>query len=132
MNGIDQILRQHDIKPSYLRMKVFDYLKQHMDHPDVDKIYKVLAPEIPTLSKTTIYNTLHLFVEKGLVTELILNHQKHYDIRTIPHAHFQCTACGQIDDLEIIPPALDPKYVAAWQINQVQLTYFGVCASCQK
>lgn len=132
MSGIETILRQHDIKPSYVRMRVFDYLKQHLNHPDAESVYQALAPAIPTLSKTTIYNTLHLFVEKGLVTELVLNQQKHYDIRTRPHAHLQCTECDQVVDLEMTPPYLDPQSVKDWKLNQAQLTYFGVCTKCQK
>ena len=132
MDGIEMLLRQHDIKPSYVRMRVFDYLKQHLNHPDAESVYQALVKAIPTLSKTTIYNTLHLFVAKGLVTELVLNQQKHYDIRTLPHAHLQCTVCEQIIDLEISPPPLDFKSLEDWQINQSQLTYFGVCATCQK
>lgn len=57
-------LKEHGIKPSYQRMKVFQYLVDNHNHPTVDMIYKALCPEIPTLSKTTVYNTLNLFVEK--------------------------------------------------------------------
>ena len=61
---IGNYLKDHDIKPSYQRMKIFQYLLDNHVHPTVDTIYKALCPEIPTLSKTTVYNTLNLFVEK--------------------------------------------------------------------
>ena len=61
---IGNYLKNHDIKPSYQRMKIFQYLLDNHVHPTVDTIYKALCPEIPTLSKTTVYNTLNLFVEK--------------------------------------------------------------------
>jgi len=58
---IGNYLKNHDIKPSYQRMKIFQYLLDNHVHPTVDTIYKALCPEIPTLSKTTVYNTLNLF-----------------------------------------------------------------------
>ena len=60
---IGNYLKKHDIKPSYQRMKIFQYLLDNHNHPTVDTIYKALCTEIPTLSKTTVYNTLNLFIQ---------------------------------------------------------------------
>ena len=58
-----QILEGAGVRPSVQRLAVMDYLATHKTHPTVDEIYSSLAPSIPTLSKTTVYNTLKLFVE---------------------------------------------------------------------
>ena len=58
-------LVKKDIRPSYHRIKVLEYLFDHEDHPTADEIYAVLHSQIPTLSKTTVYNTLNSFVEAG-------------------------------------------------------------------
>ena len=68
---VDEYLSSKGIKPSYQRIKVFDYLLNNKTHPTVDNIHQELVGEIPTLSKTTVYNTLKLFQEKGIV--LIIN-----------------------------------------------------------
>ena len=65
--NVGEYLKKHDIKPSFQRMRIFEYLLMHPVHPTVDEIYKSLVTEIPTLSKTTVYNTLDLFIEKRIV-----------------------------------------------------------------
>ena len=57
-----EYLEEHDVKPSVQRIAVMDYLMTHRTHPTVDEIYHALEKQIPTLSKTTVYNTLKLFV----------------------------------------------------------------------
>jgi len=53
-------LYKKDIKPSYQRIKIFEYLYHEMNHPTADVIFKNLVNDIPTLSKTTVYNTLKI------------------------------------------------------------------------
>ncbi|MCG8501875.1 MAG: transcriptional repressor, partial [Firmicutes bacterium] len=65
-------LKEYDIKPSYQRIKIFEYLRNTKSHPTVDEIFKEIVQEIPTLSKTTVYNTLSLFIEKGIVTVITI------------------------------------------------------------
>lgn len=125
------LLKQADIKPSYTRMMIYEYLKTHMDHPTVDDIYQDLVGSLPTLSKTTVYNTLKLLMDKHLVNELIMEQQKHYDLVTTPHAHFQCEVCNTIYDIEMIPPRLDPIYHNQFVVHDAQLTYKGVCDHCK-
>ena len=43
IENIGDYLKSHDIKPSYQRIKVFEYLMQHKNHPTVDMIYKSLV-----------------------------------------------------------------------------------------
>ena len=57
VEDIGAYLKSHEIKPSFQRMRIFEYLITHRNHPTVEMIYKSLVKEIPTLSKTTVYNT---------------------------------------------------------------------------
>ncbi|MFU8786187.1 MAG: Fur family transcriptional regulator [Candidatus Izemoplasmataceae bacterium] len=127
-----ELLMQLDIKPSYTRMMIFEYLKDNMTHPTVDEIYQSLVQELPTLSKTTVYNTLKLFMEKHLVQELVMEQQKHYDLISTPHAHFQCERCDTIFDIDMVPPYIDKKYQGQFKVSDTQLTYRGICEKCQK
>ena len=54
-------LQNHNIKPSVQRIAIMNYLIEHRTHPTVDEIYTALSPSIPTLSKTTVYNTCLLY-----------------------------------------------------------------------
>ena len=65
-------------------------------------IYCDLSNDIPTLSKTTVYNTLKLFVENGITSTLTIEENEvRYDAIMTEHAHFKCDGCGTIYDIEI-------------------------------
>ena len=70
MMNAAQSLQEKNIRPSLLRIKILEYLISVKTHPTVDEIYDKLLPEIPTLSKTTVYNTLKLLVEAGFPKQL--------------------------------------------------------------
>ena len=54
-------------------MAIMQYLLEYKSHPSVDEVYNALALSIPTLSKTTVYNTLKLFVEHGAAQMLTID-----------------------------------------------------------
>ena len=90
-------LQSHSIKPSVQRMSIMRYLMEHLTHPTVDEIYTSLSPEMPTLSKTTVYNTLKLLSDHGAIQTLTIDERNTcYDADTTPHAHFLCKRCGRI------------------------------------
>jgi Fur family transcriptional regulator, peroxide stress response regulator len=60
MQNTSEFLKNHSIRPSYQRIRIYDYLTSMRNHPTIDMIYSSLIREIPSLSKTTIYNTLRL------------------------------------------------------------------------
>ena len=63
-------LREKNIRPSIQRVSILNYLLEKKNHPTVDTIYEDLHPAIPTLSRTTVYNTLQMFKEYDLVSTL--------------------------------------------------------------
>ena len=69
-------LQNHNIKPSVQRIAIMNYLIEHRTHPTVDEIYTALSPSIPTLSKTTVYNTLKLLSEQGAAQTLTIDERQ--------------------------------------------------------
>jgi len=127
---IPQYLLQNNIKPSYQRIKIFEYLYQNMNHPTADLIYKNLMYEIPTLSKTTVYNTLKLFVDNGVVNLLsIEDNETRYDAEIKPHAHFKCEVCSRIYDVEIVFNQLKLN-VKDFDVRETQINLKGKCNQC--
>lgn len=59
-----EYMLQYDIKPSVQRMAIMEYLMKNRVHPTADEIYGALYPMMPTLSKTTVYNTMRHFIRK--------------------------------------------------------------------
>ena len=88
-------LLQKNIKLSYQRMRVLEYLALNNCHPTVDQIYTEIHKEIPTLSKTTVYNTLKVLMDAGLIRVITIeDNETRYDINLKPHGHFKCNPCG--------------------------------------
>lgn len=99
--GIDEFLRERGVSPSFQRIRILEFLIKNRVHPSAEEIHKNIVKIIPTLSKTTVYNTLNLFVRKGVIKRLgIDDSEARFDIDIEEHAHFQCISCGRIFDLK--------------------------------
>lgn len=128
-------LEQCGIRPSMQRLAIMDYLLTHATHPTIDVIYQDLHPSIPTLSRTTLYNTLRLFSECHAAQLLSIDdHHVCYDGNTDEHVHFLCKRCGRVIDLFDVPAPrrCDVHEVDGHAVDDVQLFYRGVCAQCLK
>ncbi len=96
---LDQLTR-HGIRPSSQRVAIAAYVLATEDHPSADEVFRQVKPTLPVVSRATIYNTLKLFVEKGLLRELVLAPgYSVYDPKTEPHHHFLDDASGKIHDI---------------------------------
>lgn len=132
MKGYDYLV-SYNIKPSVQRIAIMDYLLSHKTHPSIDEIYMALCKQIPTLSKTTVYNTLKLFVEHGAAQMLTIDERNAcFDGDTSPHAHFLCKQCGHIFDLPYAreEQQLEPIDMNGFRVEEVHQYYKGVCPAC--
>ena len=130
---IKEILIKKGIRPSLHRMKILDYLISMKNHPTVDTIYKDISDDIPTLSKTTVYNTLKTLQESGVVQAVTIeDNEVKYDATVGRHAHFKCSRCGQLYDIAMDTKVLHLKSIGGHLVKESQLYYKGICMSCQK
>lgn len=126
-------LAERGVKGSVQRVAVMKYLLEHCNHPAVDDIYTELVEAMPTLSKTTIYNTLKLFVEQGVVRMLTIDGKNaNFDGDTSPHAHFFCTRCQRIFDVPQPNADIETQHnlPQGFQAEQTELYYKGLCPEC--
>jgi Fe2+ or Zn2+ uptake regulation protein len=87
--SVVDILEQAGIQPSAQRVAVAEYVLVTEDHPSADQVWARVKQTFPVLSRATVYNTLNLFVEKGLLRELVLSEGKVvFDPKLSPHHHF--------------------------------------------
>ncbi|WP_394849026.1 transcriptional repressor [Pendulispora brunnea] len=94
------VLRDHGIQPSAQRVAVAKYVLRTEEHPSADQVWHNVRSGFPMLSRATVYNTLNLFVEKGLLREFILAEGRLvYDPKTEPHHHFIDDVTGKIHDV---------------------------------
>ncbi|MDR0368494.1 MAG: transcriptional repressor [Bacteroidales bacterium] len=124
----------HNIKPSMQRVAIMQYLMENKTHPTIDEIFNDLLPKVPTLSKTTVYNTLKLFGEKKAVLSLTIDEKNlRYDAETSAHAHFKCKRCGSICDVSLentkIPVFEGDK---TFFLEETHVYFLGTCEKCRK
>lgn len=128
---IGEYLKKHSIKPSYQRIKIFEYLINEKNHPTVDMIYKALSPTIPTLSKTTVYNTLNLFVENNITNIIVIEeNETRYDYVVGVHGHFKCEKCGKIYDIAIDKEVIKNEEFGLFEIKEQHYYFKGICKYC--
>ncbi len=129
-----EYLLSYQIKPSVQRIAIMDYLLKHHTHPSIDEIYMALCQDIPTLSKTTVYNTLKLFVEHGAARMLTIDERNVcFDGDTSAHAHFQCKVCGKITDVPLVSEETEETKrlkQKGYRIEEIHYYYKGVCPDC--
>ncbi|OGC05240.1 hypothetical protein A2276_02140 [candidate division WOR-1 bacterium RIFOXYA12_FULL_43_27] len=132
MELLQKKLKEKRIRPSFHRIKILKYLDRHRTHPTVDEIYEALVKEVPSLSKTTVYNTLELFSKKGIIGNLTISgSEKRYDFENKAHSHFLCKKCGKIFDIDKVDcPCENNRAVRGHKIDEVHLYFKGVCKSC--
>ncbi len=130
-----QRLVAREVKPSVQRLAIMHYLMNHYTHPTVDQVYHGLCKKIPTLSRTTVYNTLRLLSERGAAQMITIDdHHVCYDGNTTPHVHFFCRQCGKVIDLfnEQAPESMEPQTIDGHLVETRQLYYKGICSECQQ
>lgn len=128
---LSEKLAIYEIRPTFQRFKILDYLIKNPCHPTVDRIYKELHREIPTLSKTTIYNTLNLFQKTGLVRALMIeDNETRYDIITEIHGHFKCDICGFISNFGLNIDTIETGELTGYKISDKSVYFKGVCPKC--
>lgn len=130
--AIQEYLQNYGIKPSLQRIAIMEYLMENRIHPTADEIYNALYIKVPTLSKTTVYNTLKLFVEQGVLLSLVIDDKNvRFDIDTSCHAHFQCCGCGKVFDVPIgQSELLQMKRIGDLLVTESHLYYKGYCKNC--
>ena len=131
--SIKELFREKGISPSFTRTKIYHFLDEAKSHPTVDEIYKALIDELPTLSKTTVYNVLKLFCEHDLVKPVNMSSSEmRYELNHAPHSHFRCIDCDKIYDIPYIKPTYDHKDLHGFVITEEEVNISGVCPTCQQ
>lgn len=132
IRGICDALEQAGIRPTHQRILIMKYLAEYRVHPTAEMIYSKLKEEIPTFSKTTVYNTLKLLDEKGLISALATDEdQVRYEANMTPHGHFKCIQCGALFDLDLVCSLPPEKEVGGHLVLEYQVMAKGICRSCR-
>lgn len=120
------------VKPSAQRIAILRFLMENRIHPTVDEIFKALLPSQPTLSRTTVYNTLRLLTSSGIIKciEIGGGDGSRWDYAQHDHAHFLCTSCGFVTDIDYASLPKVEILPADYSIHTIDLIVRGHCPAC--
>lgn len=134
MQMLDEAFKHAGIKKTHQRIEIFREVIETDEHPDAETIYMRVRERIPTISLDTVYRTLEMLVELGLITTLKAPHERmRFDANMHIHHHFVCVQCGLIRDF--YSPAFDALHIpdsvnVFGVVKQTHVEVRGLCWRC--
>lgn len=127
--------KQVDYRRTTQRAVILAEVEGADGHLTAGEIFERVRRKFPTIAYGTVYRTLHLLAERGLIQELTFADQaSRFDKRTDRHDHVYCTICGEITDVDV-PFALMATHVAedqsGYAITSHHTMFMGVCTACR-
>jgi Fe2+ or Zn2+ uptake regulation protein len=128
-----KILKEKNLKVTPQRLIILKYLGEHITHPTTDKIYSDLKSNNPSLSKTTVYNSLEILEKHGIIQSITISGSElRYDIRQGMHHHFFCKKCGKIIDIDLECPNVERMLSYGHKVEEIHGYIKGICKECMK
>ncbi len=125
------MLQAHGVRPTPQRLAVYQYLDTHRTHPNADAIYEALLPDYPTFSRTTIYNSLKVLMEAGLVRVVTIDpNEQHFDGNPADHGHCRCERCGKMLDFDIPAETIAALVPDGFSVSRQDVFFTGRCEEC--
>jgi Fe2+ or Zn2+ uptake regulation protein len=127
-------LRERGQRVTSQRLVINRALREAGRHVTAEEVHASVSERLPGVSLPTVYATLELFEELGIVRRInagggaVL-----YDPKSEPHHHLVCSRCGMVEDLEQdldLSPALRAAGRSGFTPSNAELVVSGLCASC--
>lgn len=133
-------LREQKVRLTPQRKTILQYLISHHTHPSAEMVFTALQDHVDNISVATVYNTLKLFVDHGLVIELKNGDgSTHFDYFGHPHYHVVCDNCGKITDVfddqfSSISKSMEQttRDKTGYLVTGNHIEMHGICPACQR
>jgi Fur family peroxide stress response transcriptional regulator len=134
--NITDLLRSNGFKVTPQRLAVYEVLANTKEHPNAEMIFNSLQATYPTMSLATVYKTIDILSEIGLVQILNASEDSfRYDADMSEHAHIRCIECGRVDDVYDLDIAKFNDSIQKdthYRLVGQQFYFYGVCPKCQR
>ena len=128
--------RRAGVKLTHQRLEIFREVAASVDHPSAEAVMKAIKPRMPTVSLDTVYRTLWLLNDLGLVSTLGPKRESvRFDANLTHHHHYVCVRCGLARDFESaeLNSLRIPDAVAEFgSIDATHVEVRGICSRCAK
>lgn len=131
-----RLLAERGYRVTPQRVAIYDAVRGDITHPSADDIYRRVRRQYPMISPATVYKTLELFVQLGLVSELGFGDDvNRYDSNPEEHVNLVCVRCRKITDVD------EPSLLGAVRRNAASASrfeiftgrheFYGLCPDCR-
>ena len=129
-------LRPMGVRLTPQRLAIAEVVVNSADHPSVKEIYKRVRAFFPYVTIATVYSTLTMLEEKGIVRELPFQRQSRYDANLSPHVNLVCVGCGNVVDAEVgQETVIELQDLVAgetdFQVASQRVDFYGWCSGCE-
>ena len=135
VKAFSEISRRHGDKATHQRGEIYRELAGTHEHPDAETIYGRVRKRIPSISLDTVYRTLRLFEDEGLISRVgSIGEKTRFDANTDRHHHFVCTECGFMGDFyheEWNNFRVRSDVQTMGTVNSIYVELRGLCRACQ-
>ncbi len=136
LEHLKMVCQQAGMRVTHQRLEIFREVAKTGDHPNAEQVFQGVRERLPTVSLDTVYRTLWMLVDHGLITTMSPGRRRtRFDANLDQHHHFVCTRCGYTkdfysEDFDILTP---PDSVLEFgEIQQTQVEVHGLCNGCRK
>jgi Fur family peroxide stress response transcriptional regulator len=133
--SIESLLRTRGLSLTPQRRAIVRHLAERGGHWTAAELLESLTGEFPLASRATVYSTLALLRELGVVADVPAagpGGEQRYDANPEPHQHFFCMRCGRLEDVpsECFPVSIPEGTHLDFEVRHFRVVAEGVCRSC--
>lgn len=136
LNRLTSAVREAGVKLTHQRLEIFRELAASEEHPDAETLFRAVQLRVPTVSLDTVYRTLWMLRDLGLVTTLGPNRDAvRFDVNLDRHHHYVCVACGLVRDFEseeLNALRLLDAVKKFGSVVDAQVEVRGLCTRCKR
>ena len=129
------MLRPLGIRLTTQRLAIAEVVINSGDHPSVRDIYERVKAFFPYVTIATVYSTLTMLEQAGIVRELPFQRQSRYDANLSPHANLVCIGCGTVVDADVGQETVAElgeliSQQSDFEVAAQRVDFYGWCSGC--
>jgi len=136
LEHLKTVSRQAGVKLTHQRLEIFREVARSVEHPDAEAVFRGVRRRMPTVSLDTVYRTLWLLNDLGLITTLGPRRESvRFDANLQQHHHYVCVRCGLARDFESadLNALRVPEAVKGFgSVVATHVEVRGICERCRK
>lgn len=132
---VAQALKAAGLQVTAQRLAVYQAVESN-PHAMADEISQKVRSELGVISKQAVYDALNAMSEHGIIRRIQpAGSAARYEHRVDNHHHLICRLCENLIDIDCAvgkAPCLQAEHDHGFEIDEAEVTYWGICPSCQK